>query len=287
MNRWPTICIRLNKPSELSCPTRSNISLKVSTSTGLPAQSKTDAIDARLIAQLGLERTLEAWQPAPAIFRELRSLTRFYTALKQQRTAISNWKESLDSGHQPLEFLRKSNQALLQTLDRQIQQCQQQIQQLIAREAWLAAKVKKLLTIKGIGLVTVAIILAETQGFGTITNAKQLASYAGYDVVERQSGSSIKGQTRISKKGNSHIRAALHFPALVASRHNPVLQQVYQRINQNKPSKMVGATALQRKLLLLMYALWKNDTEYQKRESKPAAQQPHRLADDQKAIGRR
>jgi transposase len=231
---------------------------------------------------------LDPWQPAPAIFRELRSLTRFYSALKQQRTAISNWKESFDSSYQPLEFLRKSNQSLVQTLDRQIQQCQQQIQQLIAREAWLATKVKKLMTIKGIGLVTVAIVLAETQGFGTITNAKQLASYAGYDVVERQSGSSIKGQTRISKKGNSHIRAALHFPALVASRYNPILKQVYQRINQSKASKMVGATALQRKLLLLMYALWKNDTEYQDQNGQsvtgyPATQQ---FVSDEKEIGR-
>jgi transposase len=263
MSRWPIICIRSNRPFGFYSLIRSNILLKASTSTGLPAQSKTDAIDSRLIAQLGIERSLEEWQPAPVIFRELRALTRFYKALKHQRTSASNWLEGLESGYQPMDFLVKSNQSLIQKLDREIQRCLQQIQQLIASEPWLQAKVNKLMTIKGVGLITIAIVLAETQGFATIRNAKQLASYAGYDVVERQSGSSIKGQTRISKKGNSHIRAALYFPALVASRHDTSLRAVYHRINQHKASKMVGATALQRKLLLLIYALWKNDTEYQ------------------------
>lgn len=105
-------------------------------------------------------------------------------------------------------------------------------------------------------------ILAETQGFKLISNSKQLASYAGYDVIEKESGSSIKGKTRISKKGNSRIRAALHFPALVAARFNQPLKIVYTRINEKKGSKMVAATALQRKILILIYSLWKNDTTY-------------------------
>ena len=84
-----------------------------------------------------------------------------------------------------------------------------------------------------------------------------MASYAGYDIVERQSGTLVKGQTRISKKGNTRIRACMHFPALVTSRFNTDLKQDYQRIIENKASKMVGVTAIQRKLLLLMYALWK------------------------------
>lgn len=228
----------------------------------LNVKSKTDAIDARVIARLGIERTLEPWQPAALIFRELRALTRLYTDFKQQKTVFSNRLESVEAGYEPSPYILKANKAILQQLDQQIQKCQQQIQQVIAREAWLQAKVEKLLTIKGVGLITVAIILAETQGFALIRNAKQLTSYAGYDVVERQSGSSIKGSTHISKKGNSRIRAALHFPALVASRHNPLFRRIYQRINQTKSSKMVGATALQRKVLVLLYSLWKNDTIY-------------------------
>ena len=116
-----------------------------------------------------------------------------------------------------------------------------------------------MLTIKGIGLITVATILAETNGFNQVKNLKQLASFAGYDVVQRESGTSIKGKTRISKKGNRYIRNALYFPAMVACRHNPDLKATYMRIIQKKPSKMIGQVAIQRKLLLLIYTLWKKD----------------------------
>ncbi|WP_347156717.1 IS110 family transposase [Pontibacter chitinilyticus] len=115
--------------------------------------------------------------------------------------------------------------------------------------------------------MSLAIVLAETQGFTLITNAKQLTSYAGFDVVERESGTSVRGKTRISKKGNGRIWAALYFPALVASRYNAALRTVYQRINFGKESKKVGVVSLQRKLLLLIYSMWKNGTVFQDKPS--------------------
>lgn len=87
-------------------------------------------------------------------------------------------------------------------------------------------------------------------------------SYAGYDVVQRESGTSIKGKTRISKKGNRYIRNALYFPAMVATRFNPDIKANYLRIIMKKPSKMVGQVAIQRKLLVLLYTLWKNNTSF-------------------------
>ncbi len=234
----------------------------------LNVKSKTDLIDARLIAQMGAERSLELWQPPARIFKDLRALTRLCTDLKVQKTVFENRLQSIEAGNEPLEFIIQSTESIIAKLDKEIEKCQAQIAAMMQSEQWLNEKVKKLLTIKGVGLISVAIIIAETQGFKLITNVKQLVSYAGYDVVERESGTSIKGRTKISKKGNSRIRAALHFPALVAARHNQHLKIVYQRINNNKPSKMVGVVALQRKLLILMYALWKNDTEYEEREEK-------------------
>jgi transposase len=87
-------------------------------------------------------------------------------------------------------------------------------------------------------------------------------SYAGYDVIQRESGTSIKGKTRISKKGNRYIRNALYFLAMVACRYNPPLKETYVRIILKKTSKMIGQVAIQRKLLILMYTLGKNDTEF-------------------------
>ena len=129
----------------------------------------------------------------------------------------------------------------------------------------------KLLTIKGLGILTIATILAETLGFQHVKSIKQLVSYAGYDVVQRESGTSIKGKTRISKKGNRYIRKALYFPAMVACRFNDNLKQNYLRIIETKPSKMVGQVAIQRKLLVLIYSLWKKDEVYDINYSKKIA----------------
>ncbi len=231
----------------------------------LNIKSKTDIIDARIIAQMGAERSLELWQPPSPVLKRLRDLTRLYTDLKAQRTVFENRLQAIEAGSEPLAFIIQSTQSVIKKLNTEIQKCEAQIGTLIKSEKWLSEKMNKILTIKGVGLITAAIVVAETQGFRLINNVKQLASYAGYDVVERESGTSIKGRTKISKKGNSRIRAAMHFPALVASRYNEDLKNAYQRINQSRPSKMVGATALQRKLLILIYTLWKNDTVYEQR----------------------
>lgn len=231
----------------------------------LNIKSKTDAIDAGIIARLGAERLLPLWEPPAPVFKNLRDLTRLYTDLKEQRTMFVNRLKSMQAGNDPLKFILQSTQSIIKKLEQEITKCEMEIQQLLHSEPWLNEKVNKLQTIKGVGFTTIAIILAETQGFRLITNVKQLVSYAGYDVVEKESGTSIKGKTRISKKGNSRIRAALYFPALVASRYNMQLKTVYTRINDKKASKMVGVTALQRKILVLIYSLWKNDTTYQEK----------------------
>jgi transposase len=222
-------------------------------------KTKTDIVDARIIARMGVERPLDQWQPPAPIFKELRDLTRLYADLKKERTTFSNRLKAFEAGAAPLPFIINANNSIIKGIDSQLAKCEKEIKTLIYSEKWLAAKVEKILTIKGVGLITVAILVAETQGFALIKNAKQLASYAGYDIVLRESGTSVKGKTRISKKGNSRIRASLYFPVLVSARFNQDLKSCYDRININKASKMIGATALQRKILLLIYALWKKD----------------------------
>ncbi len=116
-------------------------------------------------------------------------------------------------------------------------------------------------SIPGISYISAATVIGETLGFESIVNAKQLTSYAGYDVVLRESGN-FKGKTRISKKGNSHIRAALHMPSMTCVRCNPTLKQFYNRLKPKKAKPLVALIAVQRKLLILMYTLWKNEEVY-------------------------
>lgn len=225
----------------------------------LNVKTKTDSVDAKVLSQFGAERLHKAWNPPSPVFLELRNLTRYYVQLQEQKTALGNIRHGKESAHGVQSFILKSNRSLIDQIDRQIDACRKAIEKCIASDVHLSEKIAKLKTIKGIGILTIATLVAETNGFEHFRSAKQLASYAGYDVVQRESGSSVKGRTRISKKGNRYIRNALYFPAMVACRFNPSLKEAYLRINRGKPSKMVGQVAIQRKLLLLAYTLWKND----------------------------
>jgi transposase len=248
---------KLNLPTSVILPNKVKHYAK-----SLNVKTKTDIVDARVIAHMGAERQLPLWQPPAPIFKQLRDLTRLYTDLKKERTVFLNRIESEKASAVKMTFVINSSLSILNELEKQIGKCEKQIEEVLFSENWLAEKVNKLLTIKGVGLITLAITIAETQGFALIKSRKQLASYAGYDVVQRESGTSVKGKTRISKKGNSRIRASLYFPALVATRYNPDLKEDYKRIIVGKPSKMVGVTALQRKILLLIYTLWKNNETF-------------------------
>jgi transposase len=230
--------------------------------SSLNIKTKTDKIDARVLSQFGGERLHRIWSPPSPLLRELRNLTRYYVQLQEQKTALGNIKHSKDCSYDVQSFILKSNGKLIDQIDNQITACKKAIEKLISSDPELKEKARKAATIKGVGLITIATIIAETNGFYEFNSAKQLASFAGYDVVQRESGTSIKGKTRISKKGNRYIRNALYFPAMVACRFNADLKATYIRINTNKSSKMIGQVAIQRKLLTLIYTLWKNETEF-------------------------
>lgn len=238
----------------------------------LNIKTKTDAVDAKALSQMGVERKLKLWSPPSPTLLQLRNLTRYHVQLIEQRTSLQNIKHSKEASYDVQQFILSSNKRLITQINKQIEKCKEQIEKVIQSDEHLRIKVEKLLTIKGVGLMTIATIIAETMGFEHVKNVKQLVSYAGYDVVERESGTSIKGKTRISKKGNRYIRNAMYFPAMVACRFNPELKEQYLRIIQRKPSKMIGQVAIQRKLLVLIYTLWKKDEVYIPNYGKEVAQ---------------
>ena len=228
----------------------------------LNVKSKTDELDARVLSRFGVERIHRYWIAPSPVMLQLRNLTRYHLQLQEQKTALGNIRHSKESAHEVQKFIMLSNKRLIKQLDIQLVSCKAEIERLIKSDVWLSERIKKLMTIKGVGLMTVATIVSETLGFEHFKSAKQVVSYAGYDVVQRESGTSIKGKTRISKKGNKYIRNALFFPALVATRFNPDLKTTYMRIISTKTSKMIGQVAIQRKLLVLMYTLWKSNSTY-------------------------
>ena len=133
---------------------------------------------------------------------------------------------------------------------------------MIEGDGLLKERTNKINKIKGVSILTIATLIAETNGFYLFKDHRQLVSYSGYDVIENQSGKT-KGKTRISKKGNSHIRRCLHMPAFNVVRYNQgAFKPLYERVFERNNLKMQGYVAVQRKLLVLIYTLWKNNSEF-------------------------
>lgn len=119
-------------------------------------------------------------------------------------------------------------------------------------------RVKNICAIPGVGELTAVIVLAETNGFELIRNKKQLTGYAGLDVREKQSSTSVKGKPRISKKGNRHLRKSLHLPPLSSVKYNKSHRDLYERIVAKSEIKMKALIAVQRKMLELIFVVDKN-----------------------------
>jgi transposase len=239
----------------------------------LNVKTKNDEMDARLLAQMGLERPMSIWKGMSSTMLKVKQLCRQRNALQAARTVVSNQLHAHTHGQSPQKIIVQGMQQHLKFLDKQIKALEEELKKTSAADEQLQQRVDNVCTLKGVSWLTALTVIAETNGFDLIENKAQLVSYAGYDVVENQSGTSLKGKTRISKKGNAHIRKALYFPALSAAHHEPKLQDLYQRIHEKNPKiKMIGAVAVQRKLLILIYTLYKKNEPYDSNfENKKAA----------------
>jgi len=224
-------------------------------------RAKSDVIDAKLLCQMGLERNLSTWQPPEAIFATLKTLTRERETIVLQRSKLKNqlhaYKTAFIKTDKTISRIKKH----ILFLDKQIKDTEIDMKLLIKHDQRVETKIKKISKVKGLSFLSIVTILAETDGFNIIMNQKQLIGYSGLDVRVDQSGEkNTKG--RITKKGNSHLRKALYMPALNACRTNKTMQVFYTRLNERQKAKKQGIIAVQRKLLLLTYSLWKTDQDY-------------------------
>jgi len=230
----------------------------------LEVKTITDRTASEAIARFGLERKLELWKRPKGIYKKLRQLTRERDQLVAERTMIKNQLHAEQAEAEPGKSSIARIKARIKMLDKQEQEIKAELSQLIATDAEMKKIIMLLCSLSGIGILTAAIVLAETNGFEFIRNRRQLASYAGFDVKEKQSGTSVKGKPKISKKGNKYLRKAMHLPALSAIRHDERFKGLFVRIVSKHGIKMKAAVAVQRKLLEMMFTLYKTNTKYDK-----------------------
>lgn len=224
--------------------------------------SKNDNIDAAALAYMGLEKNLRKWEPVNSFYYELRSLTRYHQSLQEMQTSLRNQLHAEQAGMHTSKQVVKQLKAGIQLFEGQLQELEKAVEEKIASEPEVKRKADNVTVIKGVGIMTVATVVAEANGFTWFTNRRQVTKYTGYDVIDDQSGKR-KGKSKISKKGNAHIRRALYFPAinLVTYKVKPFAAK-YERIFERTKIKMKAYTALQKDLLLMIFTLWKYDRKY-------------------------
>lgn len=228
----------------------------------LGLKSKNDTIDARGLSRMGAEQCLDLWEPMGRYFYQLRQYTRQYQNLQEQKTVFKNQLHALHKAMYENKKIIKQQRATIKLFDGQLAELTKLIELHINSDDMVKQRFDNVIRIKGVGTLTLATVLAETNGFELFTNYKQLVSYAGFDVVERESGMST-GKTRISKKGNGHLRRAMFMPAFTAVRYSEKpLESLYRRTFDKHGIKMKSYVAVQKKLLVLIYHIWKKNEAY-------------------------
>jgi transposase len=230
----------------------------------LEVKTITDETASRSIAQFGLERKLDRWKRPKKIFREMRQLSRERDQVVQMRTMAKNQLHAEQTGAHPNASSVARIKKQIVFLNKQEQEIKAEIMALTKRDEEVKKSIELICTIPGIGVLTATTVLAETNGFELIRSKRQITSYAGLDIKVKQSGTSVKGKPRISKRGNKYLRKAMHLPALTAIRHDERFKAIFARLVAKHGIKMKAVVAIQRKLLEIAYILHKNQVPYDK-----------------------
>ena len=230
------------------------------------SRTKTDKVDAELIARFCRLQHPPAWAPPAREVRELQALVRRLGALTEMKVA----EENRPSAGIKVACVRASVEELSAHRSEQIKRAEQLIRGHINRHPTLKQQSALLDSIPGIGGTTAAALLAEIVDITQYRSARQVAAFAGLVPRERQSGSSVRGRARLSKIGNARLRKALYFPAITALRCSPFFQAWAKGLRERGKCKMSVIGAAMRKLVHLAYGVLKSGRPFDPEWAKAA-----------------
>lgn len=215
-------------------------------------RTKTDRVDARLIARFCVAQRPEPWQaPSPAI-RELRALVARRDALNAMRTQESN----------RLLVAREAVRAGIEThlayLEKAIAEIDAALRQKIDDDPSLKEQRALLDSVPGLGDKTIPVLLSYYGGAPRFDNAREAAAFAGLDPCQHESGSSVRGKPRLSKVGHAPLRRALYMPAMVATTRTVWGRACRDRLAAAGKPPMLILGAMMRKLVHVAFGVLKS-----------------------------
>lgn len=215
-------------------------------------RTKTDKVDAQLIAGFCFERHPEPWQAPSPNEQALRAMVLRLEALQTMRTQESNRLEVAR------EAVKPGIAEHIEWLDKQIDALAKTIRDHINDDPDLKDKQALLDSIPGVGERTIATLLAFYANVERFGNARQAVAFAGLDPRQHESGSSVKGKPRLSKVGHAFLRKALYMPAMVTLYQTAWGKRFRERLAAaGKPPKLIIG-AMMRKLVHVAFGVLKS-----------------------------
>ena len=226
-------------------------------------RTKNDRADADLIARFCQATRPQLWTPPPPQQHELQALVRHLDDLLDTRQQLQN---RLTDGPQVPSVLVSLRQVIAH-FNEQIAQVEAQIQQHVQRHPDLQEAHDLLVSIKSLGSRTATVLLGEIERLRSFRHAGEAVAYAGLNPKERQSGTSLKGKTCLSKIGNARVRKALYLPAINAIKYNPIIKRLAARLEKRGLCKMAIIGAAMRKLLQLAFGVLKTGKPFDEKHA--------------------
>jgi transposase len=225
-------------------------------------RSKTDRTDALSLLEFVRRMTFEPWTPPSPALLALRAFSRRIQALLVTRAQEKNRLHADDSVEATPPAIRESIERHIGAINAEVEELTQGALEVVRGDAALEQRFAHLVSVKGIAQASAITLLAELSVLPADMSVREWVAHAGIDPRHSESGTSVKGQVRISKVGNRHLRAALFLPAMVASQHEPRVRAYYQKLLAKGKKPMQALVAVMRKLLHAIHGMFEHDADF-------------------------
>ena len=229
---------------------------------------KTDAADAKGIAAYGGMATygekvrLKSWEPLKENYLQIKQWYAVRKQLKKHLHATTLQMEAFLATGKLNKKIRAALEEEIRQLNKKISSIEKQMVTLIEEEN--SALKEQLESIPGIGPKTSLLLIVSLRGFENFKNYKQVISYLGLSPRIYESGSSVRGKSKICKMGMAEVRTCLYMAARSAKRHNKACKELYERLRAKGKVHRVAMVAVINKLLKQAFALVETGTLYKK-----------------------
>ena len=224
------------------------------------AKVKTDKSDAKAICNYAQINEVPLYTALDEIQSECLQLFRLLDSYLKKRTQSKNKIHGEKALGIPSRYVYKSLLRDIKHLDKEIKGIETRLLALVKEEHQKQLTLLK--SIPGLGEKTALFLIVTTDGFTKFEKASQLCSYVGITPTIRESGSSVRGRSRISKVGNKKLRNLLFLCAFSACKYNKSCRAIYERIIAKGKSKKLALIAVANKLLKQAFAIAKSGLPY-------------------------